>query len=107
MDKPIGAFLQAGAAFMFYAAGAFGGDAMLLLVPAAASGVAGLLLWARGSKTALPPGEQSVLLERQMGQVQESLESLHKDVQHLREDRDFFEKLYPGAPAEREGSRTE
>jgi hypothetical protein len=108
MDKPIGGFLQASAAFMFFAAGAFGGDAVLLLLPAAISGIAGLHLWSRGAKPALPPTDPPASLERQVTEVQSSLVSLHEEVRQLREGRDFYEQLYPGKgerePARRPGS---
>ena len=108
MDKPIGGFLQASAAFMFFAAGAFGGDAVLLLLPAAISGIAGLHLWSRGARPALPPKDPPASLERQVTEVQSSLVSLHEEVRQLREGREFYEQLYPGKgerePARRPGS---
>jgi hypothetical protein len=110
MDKLIGGSLQVGAAFMFFAAGAFGGDAVLLLLPAALSGVAGVHLWSRGARLSLPPAKEPAQLERQVAQVQDSLESLHAEVRQLREGKEFYGQLYPSgngqAPSHPSGSRS-
>ena len=105
MDKAIGGFLQASAAFMFFAAGAFGGDAVLLLLPAALSGVAGVHLWSRSGKQRLPSAEQPARLETQLDQVRESLDALHTEVRQLRDNQEFFGQLYPGASEQPTGSR--
>src|SRR5690606_28785618 len=92
-----------GAAIMFFAAGAFSGtDAMFLVLPGAASGLAGLLLWGRGAKVSLPETAEQARLQRQVGQVQDSVEALHQEVRMLREGREFDAQLYPGEGVDRQ-----
>lgn len=97
MEKPIAVFLQAGAACMFFAAGLFGGDALLLLAPAVISGAAGLMLWGRGNRPTEQAVEPANLPDPRLGQVQEALAALQDDVTHLREDREFMLNLYAGS----------
>ena len=98
MDKPIAgiaAFLQAGSAFMFFAVGAFGpGDAVLLLAPATASGIAGLMLWGRAVKSEPKERKEPPAIQGQSPRLEEILAGLQEDVAQLREDREFYRALY-------------
>ena len=98
MDKPIAgiaAFLQAGSAFMFFAAGAFGpGDAALLLGPALASGAAGLMLWGRAVRSDAGQRREPPAVPPPSSRVEEILAGLQEDVAQLREDREFYRALY-------------
>jgi hypothetical protein len=96
MEKPIAAFLQAGAGFMLYAAGAFGGDAVLLIAPALASGAAGLWLWGRSARTVLPGRTSQTVLSATDQDPDAALRSLQEEVAQLREDRAFYQELYSG-----------
>ena len=101
MEKPIAGFLQAGAAYMFFAAGLFGGDALLLLAPAIVSGAAGLLLWGRASRrTTASSDEQAPPPDPRLNQVQDALLALQDDVTQIREDRDFMRSLYSGSSSQ-------
>jgi len=82
---------------MFFAAGAFDGDAILLLAPAVVSGVSGLLLWSRGNRQGVQPAEPPRLPDPRLDQVQETLAALQDDIAHLREDREFMRNLYAGS----------
>jgi hypothetical protein len=92
MEKWIAAGLQAGGAFLFAMAG--GASEVVLLLPAAASGIAGLVLWGRASRPVLPPPPPAPALEAQVKRVEDLLLDLHADVAQLREDREFFRELY-------------
>lgn len=96
MEKWIAGFLQASSAFMFFAAGAFGHEAVLLLGPAAVSGISGLLLWNRTRKEApvLPPTREPRPLEAKVDRIEDTLAVLQSEIAHLREDREFFRELY-------------
>ena len=96
MEKWIAGFLQAGSAFMFFAAGAFGDAAVLLIAPAAVSGISGLLLWNRDRKEAapLPPAREPRPLEAKVDRIEDTLAVLQSEISHLREDREFFRELY-------------
>lgn len=97
MEKPIAGLLQAGAAYMFFAAGMFGGDALLLVAPAVVSGAAGLLLWGRASRQRTPTAEELALpADPRLNQVQDTLKALQDDLSQIREDRDFMRNLYSG-----------
>lgn len=97
MEKWIAGFLQAGSAFMFFATGAIGEDALLLLLPAVVSGVSGLLLWNRDRQqaAALPPAPREARpLEAKVDRIEDTLAVLQGEIAHLREDREFFRELY-------------
>ena len=101
MEKPIAAFLQAGAAYMFFAAGAYGGDATLLIAPAIVSGVAGLVLWGRAARQSERLLSGPAQPDARGAQVQEAIVSLQNDLSQLREDRDFMRELYADGAAAR------
>ena len=96
MEKWIAGFLQAGGAFMFFAAGAVGNDGILLLAPALISGVSGLLLWSRvpSAPPAVAPREEPRQLEAKVDRIEDTLGSLQAEIAHLRDDREFFSELY-------------
>jgi len=94
MEKPIAAFLQAGAAYMFFAAGMFGGDATLLIVPAVVSGVAGLALWGRASRRSQNALPQTPQADPRLGRVQDAIAHLQDNIAELREERDVLKTLY-------------
>ncbi|MEX1184880.1 MAG: hypothetical protein WEF86_16860 [Gemmatimonadota bacterium] len=98
MEKWIAAFLQVSSAGLFISVGAVGdeGAAILLLVPAVASGVSGLLLWARGStrSAAPPPVEPRRPAELPTPRIEELLLSLQDDVAQLREEHRFHQELF-------------
>lgn len=97
MEKPIAGLLQAGAAYMFFAAGMFGGDALLLVAPAVVSGAAGLLLWGRANRQRTPTAsELAQPADPRLNQVQDTLAALQDDLSQIREDRDFMRNLYSG-----------
>ena len=98
MDKPIAAFLQAGAAVMFAIIGATDGDAILLVVPAVASGVAGLMLWGRAAREGALPRKEPPALKSESARMEEMLTSLQEDVAQLRQDREFYRELYAKDP---------
>ena len=99
MERPIAAFLQAGAGVMLYAAGLFGGDAVLLVAPALASGAAGLWLWGKAATARIAKHEQAPSLHAADRQAADVLLSVQEDVARLREDRSFFQQLYERSPA--------
>jgi len=84
---------------MFFAAGFFGGDAVLLIAPAVVSGVAGLTLWGRANRQTAQPAVIAAVPDPRLDQVQETLASLQSDITHLREDREFMRNLYAGNKA--------
>lgn len=103
MEKWIAAFLQASSAVLFIMVGTIGDEeSVVLAVPALASGISGLLLWARAVKreTALPPEPRkpaelpptTMLTAR----VEEMLESLQNEVAQLRDEQRFHQELYSG-----------
>lgn len=99
MDKWIAGFLQAGAAvLLFVGGGQFAAVddvyAIVLGLPAVASGIAGLLLWGRSERASLSAKEETITLQGQVARVEELAASLNEDVIQLREDREFFRKLY-------------
>ena len=81
---------------MFFAAGAIGEEAILLLAPAVASGVSGLLLWSRAGREppALPPARDARPIEAKVDRIEDTLVVLQTEIAHLREDREFFRELY-------------
>ena len=105
MDKPIAAvaaFLQASSASMIFAVGAIGpGYVALLIPPAIASGIAGLMLWGRAAKGESKGRKEPPALEARSSRVEEILVGLQEDVAQLREDREFYRALYAGDAAER------
>jgi hypothetical protein len=108
MEKSISVFLQASSAFMFFSAGAFGGDAILLLAPAIVSGVAGVALWGRAaSGVTLGRKESRPALEPAPTQVMEALSALQDEVAQLRQDREFYRELYAADGREPARSRAE
>lgn len=104
MEKWIAGFLQAGSAFLFFAAGAFGDDGMFMLVPAAISGVSGLLLWSRDRKApeAIVARREPAPLEVKVDRIENTLALLQGDLTQLQEDREFFSELYAQRGEQRE-----
>ena len=94
MDKPIAAFLQAGAAAMFTIVGLSDGDAVLLAVPAVASAVAGLMLWGRAAREGIAPRKEPPAVKSESARMEEMLAALQEDVAQLRQDREFYRELY-------------
>ena len=99
MDKWIAGFLQAGGAVLFFVAGAIGDEAsLLLLAPAVASSVSGMLLWGRDRSAAQPPvvapREAPRSIEGKVDRIEDTLVALQRELSDLREDRDFFRDLY-------------
>jgi hypothetical protein len=102
MEKWIAAFLQLMAALLFFVMGAEGDEALLLIIPAVASGVSGLLLWNRGrtAPALAAPKEEPRPIEAKVDRIEDTLTALQGEIAQLREDRDFYRELY-GAGAHR------
>lgn len=98
MNRWIGGLLQLVGASLFVAAGAEG--EVVLLVPAAASALAGLGLWGKSSPPQLPPPDTRGIDER-LARMEDALTGVQSDVTVLREAREFMDELYsartPGA----------
>lgn len=98
MNRWIGGFLQLAAALLFFAAGA---EDEILLVPAAASQLAGLALWSRTRKPDLAlPGPETEALDGRLARIEEVLAGVQADTVRLRESRDFMDELYAGKPGQ-------
>jgi hypothetical protein len=93
MNRWIGGLLQLIGASLFVAAGAEG--EVVLLVPAAASALAGLALWGKATPPQLPPPESRTLDER-LARMEDVITGVQTDVAALRESRDFMDELYSG-----------
>lgn len=103
MEKWIAAFLQASSAVLFIIMGAINeGEAVVLAVPALASGISGLLLWGRAVRreAELPPEPRKPAelppTTMPTARVEEMLESLQNEVAQLREEQRFHQELYSG-----------
>ena len=104
MEKWIAAFLQAGGAALFFTAGLISDEvSLLVLVPAAASSISGMLLWGRAQLSRPPtpvplaPANPARPLESKVDRIEDTLSAVQRELIELREDREFMRELYAGA----------
>lgn len=109
MEKWIAALLQVGGAALFFMAGAISDEeSLLVMIPAAASSVSGMLLWGRaqlsGRSTpmALPAADPPRPLEIKVDRIEDTLSAVQRELIELREDREFMRELYAGEEPRRQ-----
>ncbi len=97
--KWIGALLLLVAAFLFFVAGQGLSPTSILLFGFAA-GVAGLWLWDEGSSREEDEEDARLApLQEKIERMETLLLSMQEDFGKVRDDRDFYEKLYKEEPA--------
>jgi len=101
MDRGIAIFLQVSAAIMLGTLGSVvvhhDTVAVLLLVGGVGFGSAGLILWGRAARLSVTAKQAPRTLDPPSTRLEEALIALQQDVAQLREDRDFYQRLYSGS----------